>query len=310
MTAAAAPPLRCRVCGSADVTPLGRPAHHLPTTVAGVPIDLTDLQLTLCRCRSCNYAFIDPLIPEQRLLDCYRRSAGSHWTTDSSVAELRFYARKRQLLSQFSPGKVVLDFGCYDGGFLAYLGPDFDRSGVEPSIPAADRARQHGVQILGPTIDSVDPTALKPFDAIIVFDVMEHLGDPVATLTSLAKLLRSGGIILIETGNTDAPEFHRLGPLYAYAAIAEHVGFFNQSSLREAGRRAGLELAHFETSQHSTYPHHPLKFRLVNTAYWILRALSKLRFPLPQRLGRIALGPVPRTLDPRDHFLAVLRRPT
>src|SRR5205823_9219134 len=126
-------------------------AHHQPPRVGGVDIDISDLDLAFCRCRSCGYAYIHPLIPEERLLDCYRRSTGSHWTTDDSAADLRFYARKRELLDRFAPGKRVLDFGCYDGGFLAYLGPDYDRAGIEPSTAAAGRAQQRGVQILGAT---------------------------------------------------------------------------------------------------------------------------------------------------------------
>src|SRR5205085_9962946 len=114
----------------------------------------------------------------------YRRSAGGHWATDARVATSRRYDRKRELLLQFAPGRRVLDFGCYDGGFLDYLGPEFDRNGIEPSTSAAQRAAQRGVRIPGPTVDSVDTAAIEPFDAILIFDVMEHLTDPVATLTA------------------------------------------------------------------------------------------------------------------------------
>ena len=310
--ATAAPVTRCRVCGSTDVLRLGPPAHYQPPKVAGVPIDIADLPMQFCRCRSCGYAFIDPLIPEQRLLDCYARSAGSHWTTDDSVAQLRFYARKRELLERFAPppaGKRVLDFGCYDGGFLTYLGPQYQLAGIEPSAAAAERARQRGVQVLGATVEDVDPATVEPFDAIVVFDVMEHLADPVGTLRALARLLRPGGIILIETGDTDAPEFARRGPLYTYAAIVEHVGFFNQSSIREAAHRAGLDLVHFERSTHSAYPLHPFASRLTNAVYWTLRGLHKLHVPLPTRVRNIAAGPVPRIHDLVNHFLAVLKRP-
>jgi SAM-dependent methyltransferase len=307
-TAATQP--RCRVCGSTNTENLGRPAHHLPTKVAGVPINVTDLNMGFFRCRDCGYAFIDPPVPESRLLDCYAQSSGSHWPTDEAVAYQRFYSLKRDLLHRFAPGRRVLDFGCYDGGFLDYLGPEFDRNGIEPSTAAADRARQRGVNVLAPTIDALPFAGIEPFDAILIFDVMEHLIAPVETLNGLARLLKPGGIMLIETGNYDSPAFKKLGPRYVYAAIVEHVGFFNRSSIAKAAQLAGLSLTHFEESQHSMRPDaNRAKFAAVNAAYSVLRAARALRIPLTTRLANIAAGPVPRSTCLRDHFLAVLQNP-
>jgi SAM-dependent methyltransferase len=315
MTAPAAPPPRCRVCGSTDVSNLGPPARHLPTTVAGVPIDISDLPETYARCRACGYDFIHPPVPEARLLDCYRRSSGGYWHTDAKVGAARFFDRKRQLLARFTPAIAgsqqqprILDFGCYDGGFLAHLGPAMDRCGIEPSATAAAHAQERGIRILGRTIDEVDPGAMPPFDAIIIFDVMEHLVAPVQTLAALQRLLKPRGVMLIETGDTGSPDFARLGPLYYYAAYVEHVGFFNRSSIAQAARRAGLDLIHFERSQHSvTGSCHALRARIVNGAYWMLRGLDNVRVPLPRALRNKVRGPVPRLVDPQDHFLAVLR---
>src|SRR5688572_27017381 len=244
--------VRCRVCGFTDCVDCGPPAYRLPTRVAGVAIDVSDLALTHQVCRACSYRFVHPVIPEERLLDCYRRAPKHHWGTEPELAEGRFYARKRQLLEQFAPGRRVLDFGCYDGGFLEYLGDGWDKSGIEPSDDAARIAASRGIRILGPTVESVAPGSVEPFDAVVLFDVIEHLNDPVATLRALVQLLKPGGVILVETGDTDSPHLARTGKLHLYCGLVEHVGFFNRGSIAEAGRRAGgLELAHFERSVHS-----------------------------------------------------------
>ena len=308
--------VRCRVCGAGDCVDCGPPAYRLPTRVAGVDIDVTDLPLTHRLCRNCSYRFVHPVIPEDRLLDCYRRAPKHHWGTEPELAENRFYARKRELLEQVAPGKRVLDFGCYDGGFLQYIGPAWDVAGIEPSDDAARLAQTHGIRILGPTIESVAPGSVEPFDAIVVFDVIEHLNEPVETLRALARLLRPGGVILIETGDTDSPHFARRGRLDPYCGLVEHVGFFNRRSIAEAGRRAaGLELVHFERSIHSQYGRGVLLllggaiFRAYNAAYWTLRGLGAMRVPLPRRARDVVAGPVPRSTDLRNHFLAVLRKP-
>ena len=108
----------CPVCAGPDAAALGPPVYRQPPRVAGEPIDLSDLNLTWRRCRTCGYQFVHPPIPEDRLLACYAAAGVGHWGTDAKIGELRFYAAKRRLLEKHSPGKRVLDFGCFDGGFL------------------------------------------------------------------------------------------------------------------------------------------------------------------------------------------------
>lgn len=299
----------CRVCGSADTRHVGPPAYRLPAHVAGVPVDLAGLHPGHYRCNSCGYSFVDPPVPEERLLDCYRRAAGGHWDTSADVAGARNYAHKRDLLVRHAPGRRVLDFGCYDGGFLAFLGDGWDRAGVEPATEAAAVAASRGVRILGPTVESVDATATEPFDAAVVFDVMEHLTRPVETLAALARLLRTGGVLLVETGNSDSWPWRRQRQRYPYCGLVEHVGFWNRSSIAEAGRRAGLELTHFEESVHTAAsPGQRLRNGVHNVVYRGLRLAHASGLPLGARARDVAVGPFPRTVQPHDHFLAVLRR--
>jgi SAM-dependent methyltransferase len=302
--------VRCRVCGSEECEVLGPPVYRLPHNVAGVPIDLSDLDLSYCRCRACGYEFIFPPIPDERLLECYRTAAADRWETDGNVTGARGYARKKAVLDRFAPGRRVLDFGCFDGGFLGYLGPDYDRWGIEPSATAAEAARGRGVRILGATVDAVDPAVTEPFDAITVFDVVEHLNWPVDVLRKVGRLLKLGGVVLVETGNTDARMWRRVGRFYQYCSYVDHVGFFNPTSIREAGRRAGLEVASVERTVHTEMPPAAvLGNAIYNSVYCLMRGATRLGLPLPRRLGQIGRGPFPRTTDARDHLLAVLRRP-
>ena len=306
---------RCPVCDSTDCEDSGAPAYRQPTQVAGVAIDLSDLSLHHLRCRACGFRFVYPQIPAERLLACYQSAAQGNWGTDQHVATDRNYARKREVLEQFSPGKRVLDFGCFDGGFLEFLGDNWERLGIEPSVEAARVAESRGVRLIGATIDDVlasdkSGRSMPPVDAIIIFDVMEHLNDPVGTLRSLATFLRPGGIMVIETADSDSSHFARAGKYYPYCGFVDHVGFFNRSSIARVGDRAAkLELAHFESSMHSRASQEQARSaKMHNAGYALLRTMHRAGMPLGQRLGAIAQGPVPRSDEPFDHFLAVLRK--
>ena len=308
-TAASATARTCPVCSGGDIAIVGRPLYRHPTKVAGVAIDLSDLDLTWRRCVACGYQFIHPGIPEDRLLACYAGATTGHWGTGDNYGALRFYDEKKRVLEQFTPGKRVLDFGCFDGGFLAYLGDAYEKFGIEPSADAARVATSRGVTMLGPTAAAAIQSNAGPrdFDAIVSFDVFEHLNDPLATLRDLRKLLGPGGIMMIETGDTDTPLWRRLGTRYPYAACVDHVGLFNRTSIAEAGRRAGMSLVHYQTSDHHVIAMRlRIGYQMRNAAQAVLRRIDALKIPLPARLRVAARGPMPRSTV-ADHFLAVLR---
>jgi len=252
-----------------------------------------------------------PRIPQDRLLSCYQGASGTNWKTDHGQADERSYEVKRQILKKWSPGRRVLDFGCFDGGFLQFLGEEWERFGVEPGEKAAAIAASRGVKMIGSTVERVAPEFAGTIDAIVVFDVMEHLVDPVATLSALRLLLSPNGIILIETGDTSSSHWRLIGKDYYYCAIVEHVGFFNRRSVAAAATGAALQLCHFRRFVHDSRIL-PLRIRMGSitsvAGYYALRVLRALRMSLPPRLNAIAAGGSPAGFDRYDHFLAVLRR--
>jgi len=301
------PPVPCPVCGSADTIDCGPPVYRKPTEVAGVPIDLSDLNLRHRRCQVCEYRFVFPP-PLERLMDCYRRSA-RQWGTGAHVVEKRFYARKKALLEKYAPAKSALDFGCYEGGFLLYLGAEWRKAGIEPSSDAANVARAAGVEIIGPTLDTIDSTTYAgQFGAVIILDVMEHIPDPVGDLSKLREFLMPGGIVLIETGDAGSRDFVRFGHRHPYCGIAEHIGFFSRKSLQAAAGRAGFTLESFEPSMQWDYTDGAWRFPWYVRAYRLLRLLHAMHVPMTNRIRDLAEGPYPRAPNLYDHFLAVLRR--
>jgi SAM-dependent methyltransferase len=168
------------------------------------------------------------------------------------------------------------------------------------------------VRVLAPTVDAVGAEYAGSFHAIVIFDVMEHLTDPVGILRALARLLAPGGVMLIETGNTDATPWRVCGTDFWYCGLVEHVGFFNRRSIAKAGERAaGMALVHFERTKHGYGV--ALRMRamapLRTAGYYGIRALHAAGVPLGERMGTVASGTAPRTWGMRDHFLALLRKP-
>lgn len=299
---------KCRLCGSGRTSSLGAPAYRKPPRVAGVEIFVEDLNIELFRCLDCGYRFISPPVPEDRLAACYQASA-SHWDTSESVASLRSYSHKRDLISRYMPtARRMLNVGCYDGGFEQAVPKDLECFGVEPSSAASEVAAMRGVTMLGSSIDDIDGSNDK-FDAIVLFDVAEHIIEPLRSFVTMKDMLSPGGIIMFETGNMDAFPWQEKITLNPYCAIYEHVGFFNESSVERLADLLRLDLVYFEESVHMKIPSRMLRFKrwIKIQLYWIIRRLRLIGVPMPAKLDRIASGPVPVPPVQRDHLIAILK---
>jgi len=103
----------------------------------------------------------------------------------------------------------VLEIGCATGYMTEYLARDKQCRvlGVEPVQEQAEMARQRGLEVITGLIDS--PDILEQllahtkehglFEAIFMSQVIEHIGDPAATLRALKRLLNPDGYLIIST---------------------------------------------------------------------------------------------------------------
>jgi SAM-dependent methyltransferase len=98
----------------------------------------------------------------------------------------------------YEPPYSVLDIGSHCGFFLRYARERrWMARGVEPSPPHYRFAREvNGVESIerGFFDASFDPDAR--FDLISMFDVLEHIPDPVPHLREIRKRLRPGGLVV------------------------------------------------------------------------------------------------------------------
>jgi hypothetical protein len=95
-------------------------------------------------------------------------------------------------------------------------------------------------------VQTVDLSGLSAFDAIVIGDVLEHLPDPLATLTRLVPLVRSFGYVLVSVPNV-AHLWIRLQMLcgrfdYTDRGILDrtHLRFFTRRTARQLMTDAGL----------------------------------------------------------------------
>lgn len=139
-------------------------------------------------------------------------------------------------------GGRALDVGCNTGTNLRALGGRWSKVGVEPSSPLAEVAeRFSGARVHACGIENLaEPTG--SFDLVTSHAVIEHLYDPVVLIARSAELLRSGGILVLMTGDRESRLAVKMGSAWPLYISPDHVSFFSARSLRLLLERHGFEV--------------------------------------------------------------------
>lgn len=172
--------------------------------------------------------------------------------------ERRFKVARRRLdtisaLLQQPPAAIhVLDVGCSRGSFLAAgarLG--FSMEGVEPAANIAAAARAQGLTVHTGLLEEAGfPPA--SFDAVTLFEVIEHLKEPLALLRECHRVVKPGGLLVLSTGNTMSWTVAAMRERWDYFHIARdggHVSFYNPRSVALLAKRAGFRVERIETAR-------------------------------------------------------------
>jgi SAM-dependent methyltransferase len=129
---------------------------------------------------------------------------------------------------------TVLDAGCATGDFLAIAKKKYQVHGFDLSEFAVSEARRTNPDIAGRisvrNIGKPRHNNMSKFNAICLWDVIEHLWNPVEVCQNLALLLKPGGYFFISTPDIGSFMARILGRHWAFMTPPEHMGFFSTNS--------------------------------------------------------------------------------
>jgi len=198
----------------------------------------------------------------------------------SVVVERLSYFRKRirraATLIGASGALSILDYGAATGEFVAVAREEGHLcDGIELSDDARAQAEQHlGVRLYSP--DQIESLVPERFDVLHMNHVLEHVPDPVKHIQWCAKMLKPGGLLVIEVPqqfDNDLDCLRRLigwgGQQQRFDAYSlHHTYFFSPSCLQSLLERGGFEVSQLRTFNPDKTPLWPIRPSL-----WALFAL-------------------------------------
>ncbi|MCL4692704.1 MAG: methyltransferase domain-containing protein [Candidatus Hydrogenedentes bacterium] len=207
------------------------------------------------RCEDCQQTFhrriLAPAWVQKHYTDWVSHEAMQQFSADQNTPEGQFQRARENAMHVLRIEKLtrgirggdavrVLDFGCGYGDFLAVCDCfGFEASGIDFS---PDRRREGRVEIL-PDMVALKATARaeKGFHAATLFQVLEHVTEPLNILKSVGELVLPGGLLVLETpdctgvtGIQTLSDYRNIHPL-------DHINGFVPATLCSIAQRAGFD---------------------------------------------------------------------
>jgi len=235
---------KCALCQSADQA-VYIPEFHLHS------------KRNILKCRNCGLVFIQDL-PQDKLDDTYWdvKDSGEFTIYDDTRDEAENdFIKKLEVVDQLQKHKgILLDVGCGTGNFLVIANKDgWQVLGVEISHAAVEYVRKNFSFDIheGPIENS--KIASESLDVVTMWDVIEHIQNPNETLVAVRRIIKKGGVLVVET--PDQRSFFKIictflyklsrrkfSYLLNYVYYVPHYFFYNQITLRKILEKHGFRV--------------------------------------------------------------------
>ena len=230
-------PRRCPTCGRADAT-----------------LELEKDHMRVVRCPGCDLVYVSPTFDDAHYDEVYRSAEYQDIVRDLGIRSHEYrverFGRERvdiiaRHVSEARPR--MLDVGC-STGFVVEAARDrgWDAVGLDLNPSAIEHGCSRGLDLRNVALEEA---GLEPasFDAVCLFDVLEHLIDPVRTLRACTRLLKPRGILFLYVPNYDSASRLLMGKDAHFIWPTHHLNYYTPITIRDLLRREGLSTEYLAT---------------------------------------------------------------
>lgn len=210
----------------------------------------------ICRCTNCSFVFTLPIPDRETIEDFYRQQSVffigqgedtfQEYKQNPQKYRENYFSRLKKIIQFVRTGKF-LDIGCAGGILLdcARL-KGFEVEGIEPSDAGAKMCNELGIKVHhGYFLETLLP--INHFDAVTMYDVLEHTQEPAAEIKKAYEILKPNGVIHITLPNIESALAKLHKENWDMITPPEHLNYFSPQTLSVLLKQNGFEVREIRT---------------------------------------------------------------
>lgn len=236
----------CNLCGSEDYSVLIEPGvkEFDPMQVITASKGIRGTQ-RIVRCSNCGLVYVNPRIDTETVAYSYSNAKDEVYVKGAAGRKRTFRRYVKKIGKWRRPPGRLLDIGCAAGFFVHEARKcGWDATGIEPSKWLV----KWGIKNLGEKLyeGTLRQGRFKEgeFDLLTMWDVLEHLPDPAGELHECNRILKQGGMLVI-----NYPDFGsilaRLTGSRWWFLLSNHLYYFTPDTMRRYLQKSGFEVKRF-----------------------------------------------------------------
>jgi len=213
---------------------------------------LRTLRVQYLKCPMCGSMFVDPYPRHELNLAFQGPEAVQRLVTEDQKRRGYFQRRLDRLenrLGASNPEARLLEVGCGSGVLLQEAvkrGWRVDALELSAELAAVARQNNPEATITTGNIEFQEPSGTC-YDAIISFDVLEHVHSPMTMIENCRELLKPGGLLMLQTPNTRSLRCRIQGAKWDMLDPQQHLNLFSPDALRVLLTTVGFDILEMTT---------------------------------------------------------------
>lgn len=212
--------VKCNLCGSNEYSNMFQAGNS-----------------SVVKCKNCGFAFLNPAPTEKELKRFYNNLTGFKIEPlDKSPIEYDKSLERLKVIENLLEKGRILDVGSGGSNFLSIAkSRGWDTYSTDIRKEVLKLLKRQGIK----TIDE-RKVPDKFFSAITLAQVLEHISDPMKKLKFFNRILRDGGVIVIEVPNIESLGARFFRDKWYFIKNPEHLSYFSSKTLKNFLEKAGF----------------------------------------------------------------------
>lgn len=287
----------CNLCGANDYKIVfeDRYGNETATSLAEKFKSSGDETLIdqVVKCNHCGLIYVNPRIKSELILNGYSEGSDEAFVSQAKARE-RTFERCLNIIEKYTKKKKgkILDIGTANGSFL-YVAKKrgWEVDGIEPNKWLCEWAKKnYGIEIKSMTLlEQTYPN--ETFDVITLWDVLEHVDNPLKVLSECQRIIKKDGILIVNYPDIGSWIARIMGRKWFFL-LSVHLFYFTPKTIKKMLKKTSFDIIktkpHFQSLE---LGYLIWRMRKYNTffhkiGYKIIRFLNIENLQVPYWLGQ------------------------